>query len=397
MSALTLDWATLRSLAGMTDDIGILSIYASLDPQRRTEPQSRPAWEVRVRQELSRVRDEARRQRPRDEWRALEERLETLQMALDDLLDPASPGQGQALFAAVRSGETRRFSLQVPLVDRVVLRLRPYLRPLLTAWSTAGPAGAVSVCAEEVRAVDLRFGLAENVAVFPYLGSVEQSELKGPATSLPGMAQHSAKHRDLYERRELDKLLRFLRSLGPRLIDLAKQREWGFLVVTGQADLAFPMAEALPTRNGLSVLTLEHPVNHLSPAQVAEVAAPTLAQARQRHHRALAEQARDAAFAGGNGAYGLSETLAALQQGQVAHLLLDADGQWYGRATADGVLAPDGEVPPGVDPSRLRPEPDLGERMIEYAFRDSADITLLTGEAAAPLSDAGGVGALLRW
>ena len=35
--------------------------------------------------------------------------------------------------------------------------------------------------------------------------------------------------------------------------------------------------------------------------------------------------------------------------------------------------------------------------MIELAFRDSADITILTGEAAAPLADAGGAGALLRW
>lgn len=394
---MTLDWGTLRSLAAMTDDVGILSIYASLDPQRRTEPQSRPAWEVRVRQELSRLRDEVRRERPREVWRALDDRLVALRMDLDDLLDPASPGQGQALFAAVEGGQTRRMSLQVPLLDRVVLRPRPYLRPLLTAWSNAGPAGAVSVCAEEVRAVDLRLGLAENVAVFPYLGSIEQPELKGPATTVPGMGQHSAKQRDLYERREEEKLIRFLRSVAPRLVDLAKEREWGHLVVTGQAELAYAMSEALPSRNGLRVLTLEHPVNHLPPAQVAEVVAPALAEDRRRHHRALAERARDAAFSGGNGAYGLGETLVALQQGQVAHLLLAADGQWRGRATPDGVLAPDGEVPPGADPSTLLPEPDLGERMIELAFRDSADITVLTGEAAEPLAEAGGVGALLRW
>lgn len=397
MSALTLDWATLRALAKMTDDVGVLSIYASLDPQRRTEPQSRPAWDLRVRQELHQVQEAARRDRPREHWVALETRLQALQMPLDELLDPASSGQGQAMFVGVASGEVRTVSLQVPLVDRVTLAARPHLRPLVTAWSTHGPSGVVSVGAEEVRAVDIRFGRAENAAVLPYLPPVEQRRLEGPPPAHPGMPQQGSAQRDLYERREDDKLLRFLRSLGPRLVDLAKEREWGLLAISGDAELAHQVTEALPVRNGLDVVTLEHPVTHLSPPQIAEIATPALAEARQQRGQALAQRAREAAFSGGNGAYGLSETLAALQQSQVAHLLLDADGQWRGRATPDGVLAPEREVPPGADPETLIPEPDLGERMIELAFRDSADITILTGEAAAPLADAGGVGALLRW
>src|SRR5690606_42151852 len=64
-------------------------------------------------------------------------------------------------------------------------------------------------------------------------------------------------------------------------------------------------------------------------------------------------------FAGGNGAYGLSETLGALQQGQVAHLLLGADGQWRGNVAPNGMLAPENEVPPGTDPESLVPEPYL--------------------------------------
>lgn len=397
MSALTLDWATLRALARMTDDVGVLSIYACLDPQRRTEPQSRPAWDVRVRQELNRVREEARRDRPREHWRALETRLDELQMPLDDFLDPASSGQGRAMFVGVTSGDIRIVSLQVPLADRVVFADRPHLRPLVTAWSTDGPAGVVSVSAEEVRAIDIRFGKAENAAVLPYLEPIEQPRLEGPPAGNPAMPQHGTAQRDLFERREDEKLLRFLKSLGPRLVDLAKEREWGFLAVTGEAELAQAVAESLPVRNGLDVLTLEHPVNHLSPPRIAEVVAPALTEARQRRGRALAEQAREAAFAGGNGAYGLSETLGALQQGQVAHLLLDADGQWRGNVAPNGMLAPENEVPPGTDPESLVPEPYLGERMIELAFRDSADITFLSGEAAAPLADAGGVGALLRW
>jgi hypothetical protein len=97
------------------------------------------------------------------------------------------------------------------------------------------------------------------------------------------------------------------------------------------------------------------------------------------------------------GACGLSETLAALQEGRVAHLLLDADRQWTGRRSADGILVPDGEVPPGADASALVDEPHLGERMIELAFRESAQVTMLSPAAAAPLADVDGVGAILRW
>ena len=250
-------------------------------------------------------------------------------------------------------------SLQVPLLDRVVLRPRPYLRPLLTAWSTAGPAGAVSVCAEEVRAVDLRFGLAENVAVFPYLGSIEQPELKGPATTVPGMAQHSAKQRDLYERREEEKLIRFLRSVAPRLVDLAKEREWGFLVVTGQAELAYAMSEALPVTQrttGAHAGTPGQPPaagpgrrgrgagagrGPAAPPPGAGRAGPRRRlQRRQRRVRTGRDAGRAAAGAGGPPAAA-------------------ADGQWRGRATPNGVLAPDGEVPPGADPRSCCPSRTL--------------------------------------
>jgi hypothetical protein len=58
---------------------------------------------------------------------------------------------------------------------------------------------------------------------------------------------------------------------------------------------------------------------------------------------------------------------------------------------------PDGEVPPGADPAALAPEPHTGERMIEMAFRQSAEVTVLAPADAAPLTDLDGVGAILRW
>jgi Bacterial archaeo-eukaryotic release factor family 10 len=393
----SLGWATLRSLAGMTDEIGILSIYVTLDPHYRVEAGVRPPWELRMRHQLGQLPDRLKERGPREHWKALTRRLDQLQPELVRLLGPTTTGQGRALFAGIADGEVRTAALQVPLGDRVVLEPDPYLRPLLAAWSTAGPAGAVSVSADEVRVVDMRFGLAEVVGTIRYESGVEQRELKGPAATGSGFFQRSAPQHDLFERREDDKLARHLRTVGPRLAGFVTDREWSYLALTGDTPLVQALRDGLPAQLPAEVVTLDHPVNSLPPARLAATVAPALDEARHRRHRELAEQARDKAMSANAGACGLSETLGALQEGRVAHLLLDAGRQWSGSRTADGVLVPDGEVPPGVDAAALRPEPHLGERMIELAFRDGARVTMLAPQAAAPLSDADGIGAILRW
>lgn len=403
---LTLNWASLRAIAGMTDPDGVLSIYVTLDPQWRAEPAAKPPWELRLRHELESIRETLKEHASRAHAKAVTARLDGLGLELERLLDPAATGQGRALFAGVSTGELRTVSLQVPLVDRVTLEPQPYLRPLLAAWSNAGPAGAVSVSAEELHVVDLRFGLTELVDTIVYEPPPEQRSREGLAA--PIVPRLSVSQQDLWERREDDKLVRYLKTVGPRLAEHAAAREWGYLVLTGHATLVQAVREGLPvqgTRFGAQaspkfpaeVLSLDHPVNSLSPPKLAATIAPALDEARQRHHRELAEWVRGSALSANTGACGLGETLWALQEGRVSHLLLDSDRQWTGTSSPDGLLAPTAEIPPGADPDTVRTEPHLGERMVELALRNSAQVTMLAPAAAEPLDGADGVGAVLRW
>ncbi|QSB16881.1 hypothetical protein JQS43_11705 [Natronosporangium hydrolyticum] len=385
-------------MAELTDEVGVLSIYVNRDPQARAEGSNRPPWEVRLRQQLSQLRDRVKEQGPREHWKALEQRLDELGPDLDGLLDPTSSGQGGALFATVAGGETHRFAVQRPLPDQVVLEPRAYIRPLVTVWSTAGPAGAVSVSEDELKLVDLRFGYAEPVGSIPVRPESEVTRtLQGPAASNPQLGQHSAPQHDLYERREDEKLLRFLRTLGPHVAEHVSNREWGYLALTGDATLVQAVQESLPAQLPAEVVPLEFRAHSLTPPKLAATVEPALGEARQRHHRELAERARSNALSANAGAYGLGETLGALQEARVAHLLLAADGRWEGGRTRDGFLAPAGEIPPGFTADDLIPEPHLAERMIERAFLEGADVTMLDGDEAEPLADAGGVGAILRW
>jgi hypothetical protein len=393
----SLNWATLRAMAEMSDDVGVLSAYVTLDPHHRADPTAKPPWELRLRHALAQQRERLKETGPREHYASFTARLEQLRLDLERLLDPAAPGQGRALFTGVSDGQVQTVSLQVPLVDLAVLDNRAHLRPLVTAWSKAGPAGVAAVSADQVRIFDLRLGNVEELATVVYEPTGDQRRLEGPAAGNPAMPQHSAPQHDLYERREEDRLTRFLRTAGPRLAAYGKEHEWEHLVITGEAHLAQAVAAGIPPGTDIDLVTLSHPVGALTPPKIAATVAPALDAARRQRRHALAGRARDAAMSANAGAWGLGETLDGLQQGRVAHLLLTSDGRWSGSRTSDGRLMPGGEVPPGAAQEELTSEPDLGERMIALAFGGGAQVTVLEPDDSAALVDAGGVGALLRW
>lgn len=397
VTAVSFDWTTLRSLATMTDPIGVLSLYATADPHDES-PQ--PAWRARARTELKRLRENARQHGPREYYAAVSFRLDALNDDVEALLDSRTTGLGRALFAAISNGQVEWFTLQVPLTDHVTLAPTAQLRPLVSAWSAAGPAGAVAVSADEAHVVDLRLGIATEVATIGHPDDLaDRRELTGKGHATVTTTYHSsASHHDLFDQREEDRLLRYLHTLGGEIADHAKNHRWECIVVTGEAKHVNAVAGRLPHSLAAAVVTLPHTVAGHAAHKLAAAVQPAVEASREERHLRLAERARDAALSTSEaGSCGLATTLAALQERRVAHLLLAADRSWSGMRAPDGTLTSDTDVPPGVDPDALVPEPGLDERMIELAIRDGAEVSILDSEAAAPLADPDGIGALLRW
>ncbi len=398
MASLTLDWAKLRALAGMTDGIGVLSVYVTADPH---DEQPQPAWRLRVQNELKRLREQARNAGSREYYKAVSGRLEAIDGDIERLLDPRTRGLGRALFATISDGQVEQVSLQVPLTDDVTLAPTPRLRPLVSAWSTAAPGGAAVVGADEIRIIDVRFGFVTELGRIPHPDELaDRRELTGRGHATTATTHFgSASHQDLFEQREESRLLRYLHSAGAQIAAYAREWNWVSLAIAGEAKYAQAVTEGLPADVPAEVVTLPHAITSLGRSKLAATVEPVLADARDRHYRKLAERVRDVAFSshGGAAACGLAATLAALQDGRVEHLLMAEDGQWSGSRSPDGRLAPDEEVPPGASADELVPESRLDERMIELAFRDGAAITVLNDTAGAPLADVEGLAALLRW
>lgn len=388
-----LDWPTLKTLSSMTDDIGVLSLYTTADPH---DESSQPAWQKRVRFQLRHLPDQVKAHRSRNEWLAVKARLNSLSSEVDQALDSRTPGIGRALFAAVGNNDAEFVSVQVPLTDHVDLAPMAQLRPLVSAWSAACPAGAVSVSSDEVRVIDIRLGRAEQIRTIPHPeDTADRRDMKGPAHSNPSMAQQTSPLADVFDKREEFRLRRYLHTVGPKIGKIAIERGWDCLAITGDMALANAVAEGLPHGFRPSVALLPHPVSSMSAHKLAALVEPALTRARQQHAQRLTEHARDAALAAkpGPGTIGLESTLAALQQGQVAHLLMAQSGQWNGSRTTHGTLVAGHDA---AASNGLVPEPHLDERMIELAFRDGADITIVADDAAWPLGEEG-IGAILRW
>jgi len=395
--AVDFDRERLRSLARLHDEIGVLSVYVSVD--EREPDATLPVAETRFRRDLEALVEEVRRTAPRGHARALAGRVEALSFELEGLLSTRTVGSGlgRALLAPVSRDEVETVSLQRPLVNRVVFEPTAYLRPLVAAWSLDGPAGVAVVSEEGLRLIDLRLGFAEDVATYPYSEVGERRELRGPAGANPTLAQQSVVQTDLAERRQREHVARFLSARSAGVSDLAAAREWSYLAVSGDPELVAALVSGLPQVWPVAVLRLPYVLSAASPHEVAEAVRADLDGARRDRGRALAELVRDAALSGATGALGLSETLAALQEGRVAHLLLDDSRSWHGSRSPEGHLVTEGETPPWVDPDKLVAEPEMAERMIEKALETDAAMTLLQPDAATPLADSDGVGAVLRW
>lgn len=364
-------------LLGWRPEQGVLSLYVRVDPGDRSQ-----AWRAEVRNGLS----EAIGAAGADDHllrKALEATAARLQ---HELVDEERRGEHRGLIGFVEvsatEAEERWYGTQIP-PRRTEVHLGPvaHVHQLLELLDDGAPLGAAAVSSERVRLLDWRLGRAEQLHDWEleYFGE-DWKERKAQRPRDPARGEAvSSSGRDQYDQRLEANRERFAEQTGRLAQGESRKRGWRRAVVFGDARYARKFSEGfdsdLPMVHIDADLASEPPT---SIEQHIEKALPRLNRSRETE---LIARIKEAAYAEGRSSLGVQETLQALGEGRVEHLVYDA-----GRDYADIGIGPDDED--GLP---------VVERMVALALSTGAAVTPVEGESAEALDEQGGVAALLRY
>lgn len=375
-----MDRRELTTLLRWRPEHGVLSVYLDLEPGDRSE-----AWRIELRNGLRSALDTAREGADRGARLALEE---TATRLADRAREGQRPkGRSRIGFLEVGgSGRERWHSLAVPTGPTTVVHAeRPLLNPLLATLDHGAERGIAAVSSEQVRLLAWAFGEVEEVDRWGLeIFSRDWRERRSRGTADPARAQGvSASGRDQYGQRLEANRERFLREAGALAAEHASAAGWSEVDVFGGEQHARLFADGFG--DGVSLRHIDdHNVVSEPAAAIGERLSSLLPELSRERARALAAEVRSRAEGGARGALGLEETIQALEEGRVEHLLLAANRDLRLGASGGGDGDADGELP-------------LRERMVELALSTGAAITLLEGDAGDELAERGGAGALLRY
>ncbi|WP_239157490.1 VLRF1 family aeRF1-type release factor [Actinocatenispora thailandica] len=372
----------LARLAEFADEVGVISLYATVEP-------GSALGQTRMRSTLTALRRDLAEHADRDWAARAEARLTELEQPIADLLDPTEPGLGRMMFAQIGGDAVHTAWIQRPVGEVAVVEANAYLWPLLAAIEPAPPAGVARVGRDGVRLFDCRYGLAEELTSvsFNLPGTPSSGEQRADVPTL----SRAGIHPDRFPQRVEEHLTKHLRQAAGTVTEHVRQRGWHTLVLAGDPRLTRILAEALPPEPDRTELDAVLDPD-LTPTGVLDFVTPTLAEARTRRESAAVQRVADLARAGGNGVLGLADTISMLQAGRVERLLLDAAGGWSPEDAVDAGAPPTAVLLAGEGTAS-----ELAEGMVELALSRGGAVTLLDSAAVDDLADSDGIAALLRW
>lgn len=354
-----------RALSQWRPPLGVLSVYLGFDPADRGG-----AWRTQLRNGLDAVLDsqkEAEHERRvalRATARRLVERFE------DGDLRPPPRGEVGFVEVAEKEGVEHWFGAGVAPDICVELAAEPVMAPLLELRGRGTTRAIALLSAERVRLLSCGEGSTEELEDWELtITSLDWRERKSQSTSNPARAQGvSSSGHDQFDERLEHNRQRFLCECGGLVANRVAEEGFGGAIAFGpprdfesfEAGFNFPQVEL--THGGDADLI------SAPKGQVGEVAAEAVARLDEERDRAVVERAMAEVKGGSRGAAGSQETGVALDEGRVDHLVLDA----------------------GVERAEA-------ESLIRGALSSSAHVTVVRNGIAAPLAEAEGVAAILRY
>jgi Bacterial archaeo-eukaryotic release factor family 10 len=355
-----------RELSEWRPPLGVLSVYLGFDPADRTG-----AWRTELRNDLDAIL-EAYKEAEHDRRLALRATAKRLTERFEDG-DLRPPPRGEVGFVEVaeKEGTEHWFGSGVaPAADACVeFGPEPAIAPLLELCGRDAPRGVALLSSERVRLLRCSEGSLEELEDWELsITSLDWRERKSQSTNNPARAQgvSSSGHDQFGERLDHNRQ-RFLGECGGLVGRVLEENGLEELIVFGPAkDVesfkgGFSSAKAKLTGGGDGDLI------SVPKGRVSETVAEVIQRLDTERDQAVVQRVLDEVKGGSRGAAGAQETRQALSEGRVDHLVFDA---------AIGEEA---------------------ESLIRAALSGGGKVTVVRDELAAPLAEAEGVAAVLRY
>jgi Bacterial archaeo-eukaryotic release factor family 10 len=375
-----------RKLVEWRPPHGVVSVYLGFDPADRGG-----AWRTELRNALARMLDSTNGA-DHEKRAALKATVERVSERFANHDRDLPRGEVGFVEVSREGGAEHWWSPHVaPEADVCAcVAERPVVSPLLYLSEHGCPRGAALLSAERVRIFEWAPGHLEEVESLELsVHSGDWRERKAQRVSDPARGQAvSASGRDRFDDRLADSRERFLVECGRRAGEHAAGRHWQQIDVFAATDLirsfrhgaASVAAPPVEVGGDVDLIAVD------DAGELEERIAEGARRLAIERDRALIAHALDEARGGTRGAAGQQETLAALEEGRVSHLIVDAA---HAAAACSGpVIAADTAPQDGV----VQLEPLAGRALVS-----SAKISTVVDEAAEMLGQADGVAALLRY
>jgi hypothetical protein len=355
-----------RELSEWRPPLGVLSVYLGFDPADRGG-----AWRTELRNGLDAVLD-ANKEAEHDRRIALRATAQRLTERFEDG-DLRPPPRGEAGFVEVaeKGGAEHWFGTGAPPVADACVEFgaEPVVAPLLDLCGRGAARGIALLSSERVRLLRCAEGALEELEDWELsITSGDWRERKSQSTNNPARAQGvSASGHDQFGERLDHNRHRFLNECGGLAAKALGDNGMAELVAIGPAKDAEHFRHGFGSADGKLKIGGDADLISVPTGKLTETVAEIVQRLEHESQLAVVERAMGETKGGSRGAAGLQETQGALAEGRVDHLVID------------GAIG--GEA----------------EALIRAALGSSAQVTVVRDEAAAPLAEAGGVAAILRY
>lgn len=350
-----------RKISDWRPELGVLSIYLGFDPADRTG-----AWRTELRNGLDAIL-EAHKEAEHDLRVALRATAKRVADRFEDG-DLRPPPRGEVGFVEVaeKAGVEHWWGTgSPPVADACVeYAVDPVVAPLIALCCRGADRGVALLSSERVRLLRCAEGALEELENWELsIFSLDWRERKAQSTA---QGVSSSGHDQFDERLEHNRQ-RFLAECG----GLAARRleEGGIeqVIVFGPAKDVEAFNAGFGSAKAELALGGEADLISVPKGKLGDVVAEAIERIDDQRDRELVERVLGEAKGGSRGAAGLQETKEALAEGRVDHLVFDA------------AIGSEAEV------------------LIRGALAGSAEVTIVRDELAAPLTEAEGVAAILRY